>query len=386
MTNVPKVTIKQIRSLTVDERFIQNPHPTVDMQNIFTVVRRFTDVRTLKQQLELNTQELRTRFFLLCFYKEHHHNGASYRGRYVELLCWFIDHFPRSFVVASSDYNYAGTNFQRLKSRWLKQVRLFPKDVIILNNAANFLYVCADKYSEKFWARAEQIQPRNIIWPFNLTRIYKTSVGDGKSKRDRAISRKALVCWNKVLMLSRKHSNHSRVSARIIEETTIDVAELALKCGLLKEAKNYGRRLLIKKSKVARGLNDVRLAHIAHSIIGRSCLVENDIEQALDHLDSMMHLTDPADFWNCLEVRLAANLLQHSEHEAVSKYLQYYQSAYALTLQAQANNTHRVESFFLDAIRSRCKRLTELLQHLEFEGDQSFLELCALVTGRTDEL
>jgi hypothetical protein len=234
MLTVRSTILLELLSVKLDETDISDPKINRAIQVVHKKGQqlRKRQAMILEGHLDRNPSDITLRLALIGFYESRHVCTVSYREPYSRHLLWFIQNVPKS-RAATGPYNVDDEYYRRLRLAWLQQVRAHPDSAVLLDHAATFCYIFSDKYSERFWKRAQQIEPHNPMWPYNLARLYKTSIEPTASRRrNKLLATKAMREWCKVRALPSGYPEQNYLSPALIERANTEFEQLARAYGL----------------------------------------------------------------------------------------------------------------------------------------------------------
>jgi len=276
------------------------------------------EVSQITKQLQKNPDNIRARLLLLGFYE-----SPRRMDKYYELLNWIIDNQPRRAMLQHVGVSVTKTEAYRLSKRhWLRQLRLNPDDITILCNIANFCQICDQKDSVKYLRRAVELQPNSEELVRQLAHAYKLMLSD----HSRAIPRRAVDQMIRAVELYEQRTDEHSYLLQYFDFEVRDFATIALRFGLLSEARRLGNSLLNRRdldstrlglSVAAPRRSYFRSTAFGLSTLGLVALAENDTEAAGQYLMKMCEI--PVSQFT--DFHLANELLKKKQEEIVLCFL-----------------------------------------------------------------
>ncbi len=313
---------------------------------------RANQAKRFEQRLDDNSSDLEARVVLLGFYRRNYSKGRQNSQRYVNMLGWFIDNFPTSFLLEISEYNQYDSNFRSLQRKWLKQTRIHSKDVNVLKNAAHFCSHFNPRRSEKIWLRAVEVGD-NAEWRYQLTRLYLHMARSRKSSQRMILVMKAVSQWAAAL-------DQRGLTPQVIEETTICLAEACLDCQLSDRAKDFALTLLRRKGWIR---DTSSLKHVAHLLAARALVLDGQGKKASKHLSKMVSNPNVR-LHEDINPTFVNGLLELGEIDAAVMYIEFYISIYQAVLSGVAQYSCMLPG--RRVLQARCKALSEWLDEARY--------------------
>jgi tetratricopeptide (TPR) repeat protein len=225
-----------------------------------------------------------------------------------EHLRWFVAHNPSHpilglpFAMLSETENEL--QFERLKSDWESRLVNGPITVNLLLNAASF-FSCSDVlFAEHCLFRAVELDPENADVMFALATHYAQLQNQGT-----ALATEAFHTGLNLLKDERK---------RLLK--FLQLPDFCLSLRQFEEAAEAAYIILESWDQYKSSLN-VDPRPVAHSVLGRVALVEENVEKAKLHLDAMY--VDVQESCSMrLDTRLASALLKIEVCKCVSDFLE----------------------------------------------------------------
>ncbi|HEY9730847.1 MAG TPA: hypothetical protein V6C89_02980 [Drouetiella sp.] len=177
----------------LDQISLDDPNPTAKTMTLFKYGRQMEQAQfEVYQSLLSEKESIKSALcVLLLGYCYEQSTGDSVSPdlltSYTDLLEWFIEHHPCSFIIWRATYPSVDENFERLRTAWLRQCHSEQSNVFIWNNGAHFCARAgADDLAEVFWKRAKELDP-SAIWAYELACIYKYRIESVTSMVDKQL-------------------------------------------------------------------------------------------------------------------------------------------------------------------------------------------------------
>lgn len=283
-------------------------------------------VQALERKLQSNPADFGARLLVIGFYMLHQDERGLDRLR--GHLSWLLENRPSEAVIrliqADINENDLLAEIERL---WLAKAALCMNDVDVLDNAASFCVSHSPAESRRLWKHAFQLQPKNVKWPRELSRVCSIMANGGTTAVQRDLAKEAIDFGNAALMIFDQGATDDYLQIYQVDFLT-GLADLAIRCEFLDLAKTLGTRLLSlpASSRLITGPDGAEEMvfrnafgpHAGHSVLGRIALIEANIDRANNHLTQMAELPIP----NSPDLTLSDALTGIGEHAAVIPYLE----------------------------------------------------------------
>lgn len=172
--------------------------------------------KKLDQLLQLEPGNLGCRLALLSLYSRDQWKNSNNRARFCELLGWFIEHYPTSFITAITGCDdFEHKDFLRLRRKWLKQVRVNDGNLIVLEHAARFCAQQDEARAENLLKHGEQIDT-SPYWSFQLLKLYIKKFDSARTKK--IAKENALRSWDEFVRRAAKDGVPDSISCAEIEK------------------------------------------------------------------------------------------------------------------------------------------------------------------------
>jgi len=307
---------------------------------------------------------------LLGFYWKNHFDSKRKQKTFGDLLIKFVDLFPDADLASILSYRGSDdNNFRNVRKAWLRQTKLFPQNVRIATNAASFLMDFCPDDALVLYEHAEQMDPKNPNWLARITLVC-LNLAYSEGRFDHLESTlKSIQSWNKFLSRITTEDinpNDIELNQILIEEKTLELAELALSNRLLKEAFDLISRLDERALQIEGNLAQISTRDKPHSLLGRIYLAEGKFVEAKEQLKIMGDFPNESSPHPYYELVLANTLLNCGFSAAVSDYLQQCVRADSAWLEnAKADPRHDSSS---KEVKNRCQKMTAWLKSLKQDG------------------
>lgn len=185
------------------------------------------------------------------------------------------------------------------KKLWLEHVEKSPNNLLVLENAASYLFLEDRDLAESFLKQCRDLEPENSHWPALLAQLYELpplikDEGRGKSKKapkKKASKKKQKLETDQQRLARSKAAFAERERAFSLANTETDVLytltdlpQCAVDCDEIDKAKLYADRLLEIVDQHLGNRNYSNSIYEAHSALGRIALREGNRDLAKEHL------------------------------------------------------------------------------------------------------
>jgi hypothetical protein len=225
-----------------------------------------------EQRLKIDQCDYEARRLLLGYYSEHA-RSSSQQQCYADHLIWLAEHAPASFTAGMLIMRLNSAQLGRVRNCWLRQVRLSHGDVAVINNAAQFCMPWSLDDAETLWKKAQSLEPKNAMWSYKLSGVYRMRARNCSSMRTATtLAKKSSAQFEMTLALSRHYAKATSgfLTPAILDSALTEYGELALEFGLFSTARDYGLKLLTRVRKRTVTWGDQycnRLIEKAHALL-----------------------------------------------------------------------------------------------------------------------
>lgn len=149
----------------------------------------------LEERLRSDPHDRSARAQLLSYYQRVQWRDDANVRRYGWHLVWLAQNAPRHplLITASIDPERNPSAYARVRAIWLDLLEEAPREATVLGNAAAFLEHGPDRdLALTFLERAQEIDPRNVLWPFMPGRLRWRMAREDREVPDPALAAVAL--------------------------------------------------------------------------------------------------------------------------------------------------------------------------------------------------
>ena len=313
---------------------------------------------------------------LLGFYWRHQSESTRKQESYANLLVKFVELYSDTDLAGILYYSHSDDDgFKKVKTAWLKQTQLFPQSVRVASNAAFFLNDLYPAEALVLYERAEQLDSQNPNWQADIGLVCLDMAYNVGRIDHLELTLKSVQSWNKFLSrISTKDIDQNDICLNqiLIEEKTLEIAELALSKNLLKEAFELTGRISERPIQIEGDLARISTRDKTHSLLGRINVAESKFVEAQEQLKIMGDFADAILPHSYYELVLANALLNCGFSAAVSDYIQACVRADSSWIENAEADTRKDSSF--THVKDRCQKMTAWLKSLK-EGSAAALDL-----------
>jgi len=165
------------------------------------------EVKSLERILQEDPDDRIAHLLLAGYYR---HVGYTKRvkahdlSEYVTHVGWFIENEPDHPDLAELNGIPETECYKKLRSLWYKALRMHPKNLQVLVNAAHF-FLLSIKTRERLWKRVVALEPNNADWHRQLSSCCRFQANNPKQPEDREYAKKAIQHLKKALELNEKN-------------------------------------------------------------------------------------------------------------------------------------------------------------------------------------
>jgi tetratricopeptide (TPR) repeat protein len=237
--------------------------------------------------------------------------NADHEARTRHVLA-VIERWPRSSIAGTPFAGFVGvtqgSDYEKGRAAWFRQIEANPKDPRVMGNAARFFIVNDNTKAGELFRRARDLDPGNPEWSIHIGHLYSLQEvhTDESTRRD----------WAAMALVEMERGIREDEAGRLTHLHA--AADEAFKAGDLAKARAYASELLEKADKTHHGT----AIFYGNRVLGLVCLAEGDVARAKEHLiasgrttgSPVLHSFGP-------DMDLAHGLLQAGERAAVLEYL-----------------------------------------------------------------
>ena len=208
-----------------------------------------------------------------------------------------------------SDSGLAYSNpalFEQRKTEWLACIASRPRDVLVLEQAADFVAILDPALAQDLYEKARAIEPDNSKWASKLAHLYsRNAERSADPTRDAKL---ALTEGERALALGASDAS---------------LAQMAFAAGDMTKARTYAEQFISAAAASPGGWNTGNLTHQGNLVLGRIAVREGRITDALMFLERSGQTTGSPQM-NSFgpNMSLAKDLLEARETAAVLAYFE----------------------------------------------------------------
>ncbi|MFA5780494.1 MAG: hypothetical protein WC947_10210 [Elusimicrobiota bacterium] len=266
--------------LAVSSRKLADSGKGIDETKLAVSSRKLTDedIKKLEEQIKTNPDDLSARIKLLGNYFTRRRHSDSINNNRQQHVLWIIQNRPESEIAGTPyvelDPELDGEVYRKAKAIWLKHIETKKKDTRILGNAAHFFLLFDSDLAEKFFKKAQSLEPQNPEWSGQLGHLYRLksrrrNISNDKKKET---AKKSLDEYEKSLNLETDERSRfyqlSKLTRAAFETEEINKAE------------NYAKELLALAPKYKNDWNYGNAIHHGNTVLGRISLKSGDMKKA----------------------------------------------------------------------------------------------------------
>jgi tetratricopeptide (TPR) repeat protein len=272
----------------------------------------------LEERLEKGAGDDRARAQLLGYWFPRRQGSESARSSHDAQVLWLIEHTPDSPILALPQAYIVApvedTEYERMRTAWLRQVQVHGSDPAVLGNAARFFILHDPELSESLLKKARTLDPLEHEWAQLLGQVYTLRYQSSWTPEERhEAAALALDALEESLRLADEEVERS--------DLLDEAAKIALAAGSYEKAAVYARELLtyaLSEDCWEKG----NAVHDGNMVLGCVALRAGQTAIAKAHLmaagraEGSSHLNSFGP-----NMTLAKELLEAGERAAVLKYL-----------------------------------------------------------------
>jgi hypothetical protein len=199
--------------------------------------------------------------------------------------------------------------YEEHKAQWLARVEALPRNVDVLEGAADFFMIRDRPLAQGFLERARDLEPDSPRWPRKLAQLHKLNATRG----DQSEARLALAEMERADAMTPANERSLPTA----------LAEMAFDAGDIPKARAYADQLLTLAKASPKSWDYGNAVHKGHLVLGRIAVREGRIVDAVGLLRASGE-TPGSPQLNSFgpNMSLAKDLLEHREIDAVLAYLE----------------------------------------------------------------
>ena len=234
------------------------------------------EAESLEARLDRDPQELETRTHLIIYYRRAYYRHGEVRRVHHRHVLWLIRNAPQAFVLAQPDVridpHFDVSSYDAGKDAWLSHIEREPTNVAFLGHAANYLSRYHDRdLIIEYFQKSQSLDPHNPKWPTDLGRLYLL-----ETNREEAGATKAMQALEQ-FQRAYELSGWELEQANLLQY----LGKAAWKAERYDDARTYATQMLDYPATELFGGDQL---HHGNLLLGMIALIENDTEQAKDHL------------------------------------------------------------------------------------------------------
>ena len=298
--------------------------------------------------------DIETRKRLLRFYSNYETKDTpARRNNRLKHRLWLLQNRPE--IDDSDIYNYKSpfyavedAEYQTLRGAWLKQVESAKTNARIRLNAVDFLRYKEPEAARRLLAEGRLIDQESYEFPLLLCELLYSEIeefGEAENSPENAKKKAELLDQafengETALALLKKERSADRDDKRaaLLEE----LSRIAFELEKFDRARQLATELILDFGQDAASHNYAEAAHIGNIVLGRVALRQSDTAKAKEYLLIAIRapLRREKSYFAKIDMKLAQELLEKGEKEAVAEYLKLcerllnYSDLYAGKVQA----------------------------------------------------
>jgi hypothetical protein len=200
--------------------------------------------------------------------------------------------------------------YAKSKAQWLARVDAMPRNVDVLEGAADFFIIRDRELASELFERIIAIEPQNHKWLRKLSQLHRLNATSG----DVTESRLALSLMERAYPMGNDIDQRSMLA---------ELPMLAFEAGDMEKARAYAERLLSSARRQQDSWNLSDSVHKGNLILGRIAAIEGRLADAVGFLRASGETTG-SPVLNSFgpNMSLAKDLLERGEREAVLAYFE----------------------------------------------------------------
>jgi hypothetical protein len=151
-------------------------------------------------------------------------------------------------------------------------------------------------------------------------------IDQGTSSEDKLNAEKSIAAWETALAQI-KEGRSTRLSATMEDETTLQIGELSIKCGLPQSAKKLARTLLWKGDQGFPGLDNMARNFHAHALLAKAALLESKVDKATGYVQMLIEKSNRT-IYSDIDLVLVNGLIEKGALQSAIAYVEHYLERY----------------------------------------------------------
>lgn len=294
-------------------------------------------------KIKQNPADLETRRQLLKHYDDSGLKlSAAAKSAFLKYRLWFVENHPEMNefeIYGAIGWNDSETpEYKTLKTAWLKQIELNPKNAQIRLNAANFTRYSDAETAEKILLDGAKTSPENYEILVLLNKVYQNKA-DGSDNADkpeiiRTNRQKALETGESALRLLKQERSEDRDDER--RELLKTLSKTALQIGKIERAEQLATELVLDFGQNADKADYDQVTHIGNVVLGLAALEKGETAKAGNYLLIAIRapLRDENNYLTEIDTELAKKLFEKGEKTTVAEYLKLCEGLRAFKIYA----------------------------------------------------
>lgn len=277
-----------------------------------------TGLEVLEERLRADPYDREARAGLIDHYSRGRWREDPGARRHAELVLWLVENAPRDRLFETPkgqiDPGVDAERYVRAKHLWLDHLDRAPGDLDLLRNAASFFEHNDRGLAVSLLESAQEMDPSNASWPFELGSVRWGTARFGATAADRAELVVAASLFERAYALAEENADEwLPVYAVYTIRGMFDAGRLA-------DARTYADEAL---NRTGSEWWDGDVRHHANLVLGRIALAEDDVARAKVHLLAAGRVAGTATLGSFgPNMKLAHDLLERGEREVVLEYFE----------------------------------------------------------------
>ena len=272
-------------------------------------------LETLEERLRADPYDREARQGLIEHFWRGRLRGGADARRHAELVLWLVGNAPRDPLLdrpeGQIDPALDPERYVSAKRLWLGHLDGAPDDLVLLRNAASFLERREPELAVSLLESAQDIEPTNPVWPFEIGQLRWGNARFRSAPADRAELELAASLFERAYALAGRGDELLPMYALHAIRGTFDAGRHA-------DAEAYANDALNRTGSVWWD-GDVR--HHANLVLGRIALAQEDVARAKAHLLAAGRVARSPTLGSFgPNMRLARELVERGEREVVLEY------------------------------------------------------------------
>lgn len=274
------------------------------------------EAESLENKLSSDAHDLAARFTLIGYYSSKH--DESFRAKKREHILWFIQNIPDSkllHLVVFLRLDRLDAGFDEAKQLWLKQVDTYKGNLVVLQNAIDFVLIPDKALAEKLIKQGAAAEPSEPRWRQQLGELYALQVPHASGETRRNLAALAYQQFEQALKLSKDDAGKLTLLG--------ELARSAFEAGEAAQAETWAVDLLTQAAAGKKQWDYGNAVHQGHTILGRIALLSGNLAAARQHLIEAGETPGSPQLDSFgPNMMLAKELLEKGEREVVIQYFQ----------------------------------------------------------------